>query len=367
MAENKEGQEKTEPASGKKLSESRDKGQVSKSIDVTTSAALLFGTLLVYFTGAGTVGSIKDLLERILIHSNEFVFTDLTIQAYSLGFILYISKLVLPILMGISAIILIAEISQVGLHFATKKFTEGLNLAMIFNPFSGLKRMLFSSRSMVELLKSLMKLIILGSVVYTVLMKYSDEAILLMERPINEIGAFIGKVSLELILKVGALYILIAAGDYFYQKYKFKDDMKMTKQEVKEEGKQSEGNPMIKSKIRSIMRGRLRKLMLAKMSQADVVITNPTHYAIALKYQPKQDNAPIVIAKGVDFLAFRIRELAKEYDIPIVEEPPLARALYYSVEINESIPENLFKAVAQILAYVFRLKKKDVMSNINNN
>ena len=144
--------------------------------------------------------------------------------------------------------------------------------------------------------------------------------------------------------------------DYFYQKYKFRQDMKMTKQEVKEENKQTEGDPKIKARLRAIMRQRFRKMMMKGAGDADVVITNPTHFAVALQYKHGDMEAPVVVAKGVDYLAQQIKKIAEEKGIPVVEEPPLARNLYYNVDINEEIPEDLFKAVAQILAYVYQLR-----------
>jgi len=359
MAQNQDGAEKTEQATGKKLDEARDKGQVAKSVDITTSAALLFGTSLVFILGNKTVGGIHDLMRRVFMHSHEYIITQDSVQSYSVSFLILLAGIIFPISLGIAAIILTAEISQVGLKFSSKKFTEGLNLKAIFNPFSGLKKIFASGRSLFELLKSFLKLGMVGVLVYNVLSKYSQETVILIEKPISDIGLFISKVSFELITKVGILFILIAGGDYFYQKYRFKEDMKMTKQEVKEEAKQMEGDMKMKQKIRSIMRGRLRKMMLANVKKADVVITNPTHFAIALKYDKNNHSAPVVLAKGLDFLALKIREIAVENNVPIVEEPPLARALYYTVEIEQEIPENLFKAVAQVLAYIYNLKHKN--------
>jgi flagellar biosynthetic protein FlhB len=255
-------------------------------------------------------------------------------------------------------IILATEIGQVGFTFATKKFTEGLQFKKIFNPFSGIKKIFISGRSFFELVKSLTKVVLLGLVVYWVLSTRIDEAVGLIERPFDEIVAFLVSVSFELLYKVAGFFIIIAVSDWIYQRYRYREDMKMTKQEVKEEGKQSEGDPKIKARIRQLMRQRIRKLMLKNVQTADVVITNPTHFAVALKYTPGKMSAPQVKAKGLDFLALQIREIAQKNGVPIVEEPPLARTLFFTVEVDQEIPENLFKAVAQILAYVYKLKKK---------
>ena len=360
MAENKEGQEKTEEATAKRLNEARLRGQVSKSMDVTTSAIILFGGLALYFYGKIMFPDITRFASYIFRNSSSIQITSVNIDHYYLQMMMFFVKVLLPLIATIASITFIAEVSQVGLKIATKKFSEGLRFDQVFNPFKGLKRIFFSTRSIFELIKSVFKLIIVGLVAYSVLSNRSVETVGLLQRPFNDIGTFLVDVSLELILKVGCIYILIAIGDFMYQRHKFKEEMKMTKHEVKEEGKQTEGDPKIKARLRQIMRQRIRKLMLQNVEKADVVITNPTHFAVALKYTPGKTNAPIVVAKGVDYLALQIRELAIRSDIPIVEEPPLARALYFTVEVDREIPDNLFKAVAQILAYVYHLRKKTI-------
>ena len=176
-------------------------------------------------------------------------------------------------------------------------------------------------------------------------------------KPYQEIGAFMVSITTELLWKIGLAYLAIALGDYYFQKWKFNEDQKMTKREVKDESKQSEGDPQIKQRIRALGRQRLKKIMLMRTKQADVVITNPTHYAVALAYKPESMSAPLVLAKGSDYLALKMREIAKDNKVPIVENPPLARALYAACEPDQEIPEKLFKAVAEVLAYIYRLKK----------
>jgi flagellar biosynthetic protein FlhB len=358
MAENKEGQEKTEPASAKRLNEARMRGQVSKSMDVTTAAVLLFGGLTIYTLGGSLIGNLENFIKFCLNQSSTFQLNyNNTIEFYT-QIISFLGTFLLPILGIIFLISLGSEISQVGLRIATKKFTEGLLFRMVFNPLAGLKRIFFSSRSLFELAKSIVKVFILGLVVYWVLYDETENAISLIEKPINEIASYLVSLSFEVLFKVGGVYIIIAITDYFYQKYKYKKDLMMTKQEVKEESKQAEGDPKIKSRLRQIMRQRLRRIMLKKVRTAEVVITNPTHFAVALKYKIGEMNAPVVVAKGVDYLAVQIIEIATQSGVIIVEQPPLARTLFYSVEVDKEIPENLFKAVAQVLAYVYQLKRK---------
>ena len=358
MAENPDGQEKTESPTGKRLGEARDRGQVAKSMDIVTAAVLLLGGMMLFILGGPMVDNFKHFLIDSLRHCASVQITDQNAASKYFEIIIFMGQLLLPFLLVLFVIVFASEVSQVGFHIAPKKFTEGLNFKQIFNPFSGLKRMMISKRSAFELIKGVVKIIIIGVVVYQVLASKTEETIALVERPFENIGQFLVDMSYEIFLKVGTIYILIAVADFFYQRYQFTEDMKMTKQEVREEGKQMEGDPMIKSRIRSIMRQRIRQMMLKNVKSAEVVITNPTHFAVALSYKQETMNAPVVVGKGVDYLALQIKEIAIENNIPIVEEPPLARALYYAVEVDQEIPENLFKAVAQILAYVYSLKNK---------
>lgn len=356
--ETPDGQQKTEEASGKRLGDARDKGQVAKSHDATSAAMLLFGSWIIYAYGKSLAESLMNFMRFILLEAPFVQITDSSVPHYFLNLILFISGLLLPLLAMLSVIVLAIEISQVGFHFATKKFTEGLNLASVFNPFTGIKRMFFSKNSWVEILKNSGKILMMAIVVYQVLSSKTETILTLMDMPFQNMATFMAGVGFEMVMKVSVVFAVLAAFDYIYQKRKFKEDMKMTKQEVKEETKQQEGDVQMKGRIRNIARQRLRKLMLKRVKEADVIITNPTHYAVAIVYKQGLNTAPVVVAKGVDFLALKIREIGTDNNIPIVEDPPLARALYASVEVEQQIPETLFKAVAQVLAYVYKLKRK---------
>ncbi|MCX7908297.1 MAG: EscU/YscU/HrcU family type III secretion system export apparatus switch protein [Ignavibacteria bacterium] len=358
MAETPEGREKTEPATPRRLSEARQRGQVAKSIDVTTAVMIFIGGFITLLFINVLVKNLQGYFQQSISSSFFTNITDKEVIKIFLNSLFFLAQTILPLLGLIYFIVLVSEISQVGFHLATKKFTKGLNFRTLFNLLGGIKRIFFSGRAYFELVKSLIKLIILGWVVYSVLKKYIIWDLSLVEKPIWEIPQIMFTVTFELIAKVGAIYVLIAAADFLYQKYRYKEDLKMTKEEVKEEGRQSEGDPMVKSRIRGLMRQRVRKIILKNLQKrADVVVANPTHFAVALEYKPYKMNAPVVVAKGVDFLALKIREIAEENGIPVVEEPPLAQALYYSVDIDEEIPEFLFKAVAQVLAFVYYLKE----------
>lgn len=362
MAENKDGQEKTEQATTKRLHEARMRGQVSKSQDVTTAAVMLFGALTVFFMGGMLTGNVKSLMAESFANLGQVNINAENFQYYYVKFIAYLGQTVAPILFSVLGIILAAEIAQVGLKIANKKFTEGLNWKQIANPFSGLKKVFFSGRSFFELFKSLLKLLILGGIVYQTLASKAEETVALTEKSFEAIAKFFVATSFEIVFKVAVVYILIAVMDWIYQKYRFREDMKMTKHEVKEETKQAEGDPKVKARLRQLMRGRIRQLMMKNVEEADVVITNPTHYAVALKYDRDTMSAPVLTAKGADYIALNIRKIAEKHGVPIVEEPPLARALYSSVELRDEVPEFLFKAVAQVLAYVYNLRQKSSFS-----
>ncbi|MEJ5285767.1 MAG: flagellar biosynthesis protein FlhB [Bacteroidota bacterium] len=366
MAETPEGREKTEPATPRRISEARQRGQVAKSLDITTAVMIILGGLATLLYISVIVRNLQGYFNRSLSDSFVIQITSQEVARIFSNAIFFLAQTILPLLALIYFFVLTSEIAQVGFHLATKKFTKGLNFRSIFNPLGGLKRMFFSGRAYFELVKSLAKLIILGWVVYSILEKHLMWDLSLIEKPIWEIPEIMFKVTFELITKVGAIYVLIAIADMFYQKRRYKEDLKMTKEEVKEEGRQSEGDPMVKARIRGLMRQRLRKIIMKNLEKrADVVVTNPTHFAVALEYKPYKMNAPVVVAKGVDFLALKIREIAEENGIPIVEEPPLAQALYYSVEVEEEIPEFLFKAVAQVLAYVYYVNESQ--NNLRSN
>lgn len=224
------------------------------------------------------------------------------------------------------------------------------------NVVNGVKN-LISAKSFFELIKSIVKLIITGGFLYYVLEDLISSATQLESFSINEILIFMLDAAFDLIWKIGLVYLLIAAADFAWEKYKFRKSMMMTKEEVKEEWKQTEGDPQVKSRIKKLMYEASKRRMMKDLPTADVVITNPTHYAVALKYDMNKDAAPSVIAKGVDELAQKIKEVAKKHDIPIQENKELARALYKMCDIGERIPSSLFKAVAEVLAYVYNLKK----------
>ncbi len=349
------GGEKTEPATAKKLSDARKEGQVAKSKEISTAVTLftLFLTLKIF---AGLMG--RQFIENFnFIYSQIADFTTLTDGIISVHdfcvllntVILRIILILLPV-MGIGLVAgFIIEIVQVQWKPTSKPLQpKGSKL----NPLKGFKR-IFSKTKLVELLKSLLKLAMIGYVVYSTLVDQVSTLFLLYDMKLITAIQTFGNMAINLGLKISAFYAIIGIGDYAYQKWKFKEDMKMTKQEVKDEWKNAEGDPEIKGKQKQRMREASRRRMMSAIPQADVVITNPTHFAVALKYDPDRFDAPYVLAKGEDFLAMRIREEAYAHDIEVVENKPLARMLYYNVDLGAQIPQELYATVAEILAVIY--------------
>ena len=356
MAENKDGAEKTEEASAKRLQDAKEKGQVAKSKDVTSATIMLLGGIAVFMVGKNMIAKLRALFSTIFSSVGQFDFTDANLQSFLIAQIENISWIIFPIIFIVIALVLAAEIPQAGLFFATKKFTDPENWQRPFKILSGIKRTFFSSRSLVELLKSFLKVGVLGGVAYYVITDNLKKIIGVAELPFINVVETMADVAFEIIVKIGGLFVLIATGDFIYQKWKFKQDMKMTKQEVKEETKQLEGDQQIKFRLRQMGRQMIRKKMIQAVPTATAIITNPTHYAVAIRYNQGDDNAPIVVAKGVDFLAQKIKEIAADNKIQIIEDPPLARTLYRLVDVEQSVPDILFKAVAQVLAFVYQIK-----------
>ncbi len=267
---------------------------------------------------------------------------------------LQIGIIVLPVFAAGVFIVFVCDVVQVKWKPTTKPLKPKFSK---LNPVSGFKKFL-SLNSLVELVKSVLKLAVVGYVVYKYIVDEISQIFILYNISLNQAIGLIGKIVTDLGIRIALLYMLIAFLDYVYQKRKFKKDMKMTKQEVKDEYKNQEGDPQIKGKQKQKMREASMRRMMQQLPEADVVITNPTHYAVAIKYDAEKYDAPYVIAKGEDYLAQRIKDVAKENDIEIVENKPLARMLYANVEVGGLIPPELYQSVAEVLAFVYHLKGK---------
>lgn len=355
------GGEKTEPASQKKLSDARKEGNVAKSKEIVNAV-----TLLIAFTflksSVGNIGiSIMELYtlvyERIPTYASNTKDINVGSACLIIGELLQqMIEIILPFLLVGFAVSFLMEVFQVKWVVTTKPLQPKFGK---LNPVKGFKR-IFSKQSLMNLLKSMGVVIICGAVFISSLSAFKDMLFNLYDLSIMNAIIAIGDFVFDVALKISAIYLVIGFADFAFQKWKFKEDMKMTKQEVKDEYKNQEGDPKVKSQQKAKMRQASQRRMMQQLPKADVVITNPTHFAVALMYDTSVASAPLVIAKGEDYLAQKIKEKARESKIEIVENKPLARALYQSVEIGEEVPEELYQAVAEVLAYVYNLKNKKV-------
>lgn len=344
--------EKTERATPKKRQDSRKKGQVAKSMEIPGALILLGCICCLLMLG-------PFFQERILAMFGDTFLNRLTMEVTSENIMAMFSNYVIQMLIFLAPIFVIvmiiafgANYVQIGWLFTLEPLSPKLNK---LNPLSGAKN-IFGIRSVVEFLKSSAKLIAIALVVYLVLWGEKERFLALASVPVEGIFSFVADLTIRLGLYVAVLLFLLAVPDYIYQKYEYEKKLKMSKQDIKDEYKNSEGDPLIKAKIKERQRRMAMMRMMQEVPNADVVITNPTHFAVALKYDGSKMEAPTVIAKGQDYLALRIREIAKKNDVITMENKPLARALYEKTEIGQSVPADLFQAVAEVLAYVYRLK-----------
>lgn len=355
------GGEKTEPASQKKLSDARKEGNVAKSREIVNAVSLIVAFCFL----KSTIGNIGTSIMRIYTLVYERIPTyasdtrDVTVSSAMLilsEMMKQMVQIILPFLVLGFGISFLVEVFQV------KWMVTGKPLKPKFsklNPVKGVKR-IFSKQSLMNMLKSVGVVVIGIAVFVASLSTFKDMLFNLYDLSIMNAITAIGNFAFDVALKISMIYLVIGFADFAFQKWKFKEDMKMTKQEVKDEYKNQEGDPKVKSQQKARMRQASQRRMMQQLPKADVVITNPTHFAVALMYDTDVANAPIVIAKGEDYLAQKIKAKARESQIEIVENKPLARALYQSTDIGEEVPEELYQAVAEVLAYVYNLKNKTV-------
>lgn len=347
------GQERTEKATPKKKQEARKKGQIAQSREISSAMILMASTAFFYFAGSWMFWNLSEFVTGVYQNINTLRFADVSdASAFSLEILYKLLSVLLPFLVPIAFAGLVANVCQVGFQLNSEAMAPKLSK---LNPLSGMKRFV-SIKSLVELGKSILKIIVIGSIVF-ILIKSDMEAFpALIHQDVGQILMFIGRTSLKVCFFVCLAMLVLAVADYIYQRWQYEKDLKMTKQEVKDELRQTYGDPKVKARIRGVQTEMARRRMMDAVPEADVVITNPTHLAIALKFDAQEMIAPRVLAKGAGFIAHRIREIAAENHIPIVEEKPLAQGLYKMVEIGDYIPAELYRAVAEVLAYVYRLK-----------
>ncbi len=346
--------EKSEPATPKKKQDARKKGQVAKSMELPSAFILFFAFLFFLMFGS----YLKERMYWLLtVPLTDFMLLDISQENVAYIFSELITKGILmlaPIMIGVVVIGILGNYLQIGFLMSGEPLMPKLSK---INPLEGAKR-IFSMRSVVDFLKSVMKLLIVGTVAYLTVINERSTILILSSLPVENLFPYASGVIIALGLKICAVLIILAIFDFMYQKYEHAKSLRMSKQDIKDEYKKMEGDPLIKGRIREQQRRMAMQRMMQEIPNADVVITNPTHFAVAIRYDASEMDAPMVVAKGQDYVALKIKEKAKEHNIVLMENKLLARALYAQVEIGQHVPTELFQAVAEVLAYVYRLKKK---------
>lgn len=347
-------QEKTEPATPKRLQEMKEKGQVAKSREVPSIAVLIASLFVFYFLGSTMIKEFMELMRWAFENSGSVLLKESTIRWLLAEYLRRCWGIAAPLLLAIMAVGLLSNYLQVGFIFSFESIVPKLSK---LDPIKGFTK-IFSKETLVELVKNIFKILIVGYVTYLTVRGELDNIVPIMDMEVWSILSYMGSVCFKIILRTSWVLIVLALLDYAFQRWNFQQEAKMSKQEVKDEFKQREGDPLVKSKIRQVQREMARRRMMEAVPKADVVITNPVHLAVAIEYNAQQMMSPKVTAKGSRLIAERIKEVAREYQIPVIEDKPLAQAIFSGVEIGQEIPVVFYKAVAEILAYVYRLKNK---------
>ena len=345
-------QDKTEPATPKRKREAREKGNVPRSVEVNSALILLLGMGLLSLTGKSFGAKIIGAMKVVFSNLSSIELIPDNMQNFVVAGVQVMAGIMAPLVGVIICVGVLANVAQGGIVFTAEPITPKLNK---ISPLSGFKRM-FSTRSFIELIKGLIKIVIVGVIGYLTIRSRFDEFYLLVDQGVSQIIRFVIGVGFDIIFRAAIALLVLAILDFAFQKYEWEKNLRMTKDELKEEYKQTEGDPLIKSRIRSLQREQARRRMLQEVPQADVVITNPTHIAVAIMYRVQEMEAPKVVAKGVRRIAEKIKAIARKHDIPVIENPPLAQLLYKRVEVGMEIPFDLYQTVAEILAHVYQLK-----------
>jgi flagellar biosynthetic protein FlhB len=346
-------QEKTEQPTEKRLDEARKKGQIAQSRELPTCLMILFTSIFLYFVASHGFHEMFKVyvsyVRNINIDINASnIYTILSFAAYRWVWIM------MPLFALLIIITIFGTVVQTGFMWSPEamqfKFEN-------INPLNGIKK-LFSKRSAIEVLKSILKICLLAYIAYSIIIKELPAILSLPGKDTRAIIEYLGTTCFYLAIKVSIIFLFIAVLDYLFQKWQHKKDLMMTHQEVKEEFKEREGNPLVKSRIRSLQRDMARRRMIEDVKTADVIVTNPTHFAIGLKYQFGAMLAPKIVAKGAGFVAEKIKEVARMHNVPLIENKPIARALFYAVKVGDYIPEQFYVIVAELLAAVYRQRNR---------
>ena len=354
MADNNQDQERNEQPTGKRRGEAREKGQVAKSPEVASASILLACTIFFYFCSGGMIERLMDLTRWTLRESGTTVVSLNSIDVLLWTWAWRLFLIMAPLFLTVVIAGLLANYIQFGFILSWEALTPKFDK---IDPFKGFQRFI-SLRSLVELVKSLLKMAIVTVIVWFNLKDETDKLIPLMDESLWGILIYTGKVIFRIMITTCWVLIVLALLDYIYQRWEHEKGLRMSRQEVKDEFKQTEGDPLVKGRIRRIQREAARKRMMANVPKADVVITNPTHLAVAIRYDPDKMYAPTVVAKGAGYVAEKIKEIAIASKVPVIENKPVAQLLYKTVDVDRAIPEDLYRAVAEILAYVYGTKEK---------
>lgn len=347
-------QERTEKATPRRREKARERGQVAKSQDLNAAAMICLGFTALIMIGPVMVGRIGEMMRHTMANAPTIAFEDHTFQMVFTNSVYDFLSAMMPLFIAMVVIGFGINVAQIGFRITPKAMEPKFDK---LNVVSGLKR-LFSMRSAVQLVRDPLKLAAVGLIGFLAISSEFESFFALPDLSVEQLGGRLASLTLAVALKIGVAILVIGVIDYLYQRFEFEKSIKMSRQEIKDEMKDTEGSPEVKSRTRQIQRQMARQRMMADVSTADVVITNPTHYAVAIKYDPSEMDAPKVLAKGQRLIAQKIKEIARSCGIPIIEDKPLARALYKMCEVGDFIPAKLYKAVAEILAHIYRLQGK---------
>lgn len=347
-------QERTEKATTRRREKARERGQVARSLEINSAGMICLGFVTLYLLGPYVARQVTQLMSYTMSNAPLIASGDPTFVKVFGDNMLRFFMILFPVFAVMTVVAFGVNVAQVGLKVTPKALEPKLDKLDLVK---GLKR-LFSLRSVVMLVRDSLKLLIVGFVAYKSIKSEFASFFLLPDMTVAQLAAAMGKLAVMLALKIGLVILALAILDYIYQKFEFEKNIRMSKQELKDEYKDTEGSPQVKSRVRQLQREMARRRMMKAVPLADVVLTNPTEIAVALKYEPQEMNAPYVVAKGERLIAQKIKEIAVKHDIPIVEDRPLARALFKMCDVGQMVPVNLYRAVAEVLAYIYRLKGK---------
>ena len=345
-------QDKTEAPTPRRREKARQDGNIPKSIDLSAAVLLLGAMVLLSMTGSGIVLALREVMRLMLSESTLSDHHAANALATALHVCAQLGRAVAPFMAGIALVAMVVAVAQAGLNFSTKKLIPKPNQ---INPINGIKRLFSGGRGMVQLVQNIIKLVLVLGVAYSAIHDHLGDIVAMASLSHEQIFYLASHLIYDIAIRLAIVLLILSVFDYMYQRYRNEEELKMSKQEVRDEMKQFEGDPMMKMRRREIALQRSRQRVRQDVPTSTVIVTNPEHYSVALKYDSNTMNAPRVVAKGVDYMALHIRRIAIDAGVPIVQRPPLARSLYATCKVGDEVPEELFKAVAEILAYVYEI------------